>query len=211
MACEVEGGSAGPFGVILSDWIGFFLNAWLAYEMLEAQEESEEQMEKIANVSLDAAEELFAAHMELRGRDPSVYKFMNNQPRYSQEDRDENSIQSKIAATRFIKSQIGNTSRYECGARKRIIRQALDVFVTGTESEREGIRQFEISVEDAYTEGFYESIVSSALDNPPANLAGSLGSAGALWAIESESQQKNAAGALAGLSYFGVRSVGSLF
>lgn len=216
MACEVEGGSTGNpildlFGGVVSDWVGLFLNVALAYMMLEAQEEAEEELEKIANQALSSAEELAAAYMQLRAYDQRVYDFMWSQPTYTPCNRDTHAIQAKRQATEFIKKSMGVLSRFDCGNKRRVLANAARQFMIGTMAEQETQDHFEKELEDAYLENRYDAIVSVATGSPPNSLAGSFGASAAIWAQQYQNASIQASGAIAGVGYFASSAFSGLF
>ncbi len=179
--------------------------------MLDAQEEAEEQLEAIAGNALDAAEDQFAAYMKLRGYDRQVHDFMSNQPLYKPCNRDTHAIQAKREATQFIRQAMGSTSRFDCGVRQQSIRAAAKAFITGTMAEQETQNHFEKELEDAYLENHYDGIVSAVTGSDPGSLAGAFGTSAAIWAQQYQNASNQAAGAVAGVGYFGANAIGGLF
>jgi hypothetical protein len=210
---NLPGGFTIPAGIggFLTEWLPLILNVWLAYEMLDAAEEAESEMEKIAQVSLDASEELFEAYMELRDKDQAVYNFMNNQPLYTACNRDKHAIQAARQATQFLNETMGKVSRFDCGAKQGAVRAAQRAFIIGSMNEAETIRQRELTLEDQYLENHIDSITSAAYGQSPNQLSQAFGSAAALWGAQYQNANAEAAGSLAGVGYFGGRALYSLF
>ena len=211
MACGDIQGASFTFGSFVSEWLPLILNLWLLYEMLDAQEEAEDSLEKIANKSLEAAEELFEKYMELRGYDAEVYAFANSQPTYEACNRDKHAIQANRAATRFLNETLSGTSRFDCGARERAIRAASRAYVLGGMSEMEEADQFENSIEDIYVENQYLATVGASYVSANNHLAGGFGSAAALLTVQNEAYSNQAAGASASVGYFGGAALSRLF
>ena len=216
MACQVDAASSNDpvlsaFGEIVSDWVGLFINAFIAYAMLTAQEEAEAELEKIAAIAMSSAEELAAAYMQLRAYDQRVYDFMWSQPTYTPCNRDTHAIQAKRQATEFIKKSIGVLSRFDCGNKRRALVSAARQFMIGTMAEQETQDHFEKELEDAYLENRYDAIVSVATGSPPNSLAGSFGASAAIWAQQYQNASIQASGAIAGVGYFASSAFSGLF
>jgi hypothetical protein len=213
MSCQTNAGGSIPglpswasgISVFLSEWLPLIINLWLMYEMLDAQEEAESAMEEIAKKSLSAAEQLFDAQMEFRKQDQTVYDYANTQPLYSSCNRDAHAITAKLGITAAINKACATTSRFDCGTRQLIIRDAMKALIVGTESERQSIRQFETDLEDQYLQQHYDSLVSVVSANEPNYLTGAFASSAALWGIQEQSARVQATGAMAGVGYFGGR------
>jgi len=217
MACVDRGADAGlgallgsVFGAgagallssFISEWLPLLLNVILAVKMLEEQEEQEAKMKAIADISLEAAEELFAAYMALRGNDAAVYSFANSQPLYNIQDHSIFAIAGLKKATAFHKKAASQTSRYHCGERQHIANEALSMAILEVGAERELSHQFEMSIEDSHIENHYDAIASSASVNVPHLLSGAFESSAAIWGQQAQASRENANGAMAGVGYY---------
>lgn len=207
MACVSPTGSisAGPFtlSTFLSQWLPLILNVWIAYEMLEESEDAEEALEKIGKKSLDAAECLFDKYMELREKDCEVIEEANSQPFYKPRDLSRHAIQGARQATDFLKMAMGSTSRFDCGTRQQAIRAAQKSMILSSMQEQEQQWQQEFQMEDAYYEAHFDSRVSISLPNSTGALSQAFGSSSALWGVQLNSSNIQAAGALQSVSYLG--------
>ena len=203
LATLVFGPAVGAlFTEFVSEWLPLLLNVLLAVKMLEAQEEAEREMNKIAKKSLCAAEEQFDAYMLLRGFDSKVYEALNNQPTYEKVDRSIHAIQALKQYTSIAKKAMAKTSRFDCGNRRQIAYDATAASLLGTASEREAIAQFEFAIEDSYVENYYDSIVSASTQNHPSSLSGAFNSSSAIWGEQFNNANTQAVGAIASTSYY---------
>lgn len=207
MACVSPTGgiTAGPFtiGTFMSQWLPLILNAWLAYEYMQEAEEAEDELEKIGKKSLDAAECLFDAYMQLRDKDCEVIDFANDQPLYRPCDRSVHAIQAARQSTDFLKTVMGSTSRFDCGTRQQGIRAAQRAFILGSMQEQEEQWQYEYLLEDSYYEAYYDSIASVSLTANTSGLSSAFGGSAGIWDAQLQSANIQTAGALQGVGYFG--------
>ena len=201
MACVAQGSGTGGIANWVSEWLPLLLNVFLAVAMLKAQEDAEEAMMEIADKSLSAAEELFAAHMEILGFESSVYAFANSQPLYTPCDRSVHALGRVKRNTAAMNAAIAGTSRFDCGERKRIAYDAIADTIISIAAEKEQIYEFERTIEDAYIDNHYKAIVNTATARLP-NFSDAFNSSAAIWGEQLLSASAGARGSLASTTYY---------
>ena len=195
----------------VSEWMPLIINTWIAFEMLDAQEDAEAELEAIAQTSLDASEDLFNNYMDFREKDQEVYDFQNTQPLYTACNRDKHAIQAARQSTDFIKATMNSVSRFDCGAKQKAIRAAQRNFILATMNEKEQMAQYELSIEDQYLENHYDAIISAASGRGPSSISRSFNSSASLWEIQYNAASSELAGNVASIGYFGGNALGGFF
>lgn len=144
-----------------------FVQYYIAKRLLEAQIDARKRLSAIAFTSLEKAENLFAAFMELREYDQQVYDYLKALPQY--EICDDNIQRGRITGhlqhAQLLKRGVFGHSRYNCGNREEAISLALSQGLIAAGENMVNAHIYEELLQDGYDQLRWTSLSTSAAFN----------------------------------------------
>lgn len=185
---------------------------YLYRKTTEAQKQMRTEMEALADLSLGAAEELFAAYMTLRAKDGQTYAFVCNQPFYSRCDGVmwHGTIDGKLKPSREIEAGMKRIDRYSCSKKIKLLNVHLQDFIEDGAAAAVAPLNQEYLIEDMYYDEHYQAIVDSAAESHIRFTGAGFSNAGDIFSAISRVYDDIATGGAAAVGVFTRRAFDAL-